>query len=136
MTCHFFLSDICFPVYGTTLSLLFHKPDSHVYCLHGLIKLLFCDNVDISTMQHNIFYPMLIPYLHIICQSQHFVMFFLLNYITWSAVRSSDYESKEPGFKPSCCRFEALAISFAPHGISCLNEHLVVDICERVVFVL
>ena len=39
-------------------------------------------------------------------------------------------QSREPGFESSCCRFEALTISFTPHchsSLSCINEHLVTD---------
>ena len=37
------------------------------------------------------------------------------------AVRMSSSKSREPGFKSSCCRFEALAISFIPCCHSSLN---------------
>ena len=41
------------------------------------------------------------------------------------AVRTSDSQSREPGFESSCCRFEDWAISFTPRCFSSVfvNEH-------------
>ena len=47
------------------------------------------------------------------------------------AVTTSGTQSRQPGFESSCCRFEALAISFIPrcHGsLSCINGYLATDI--------
>ena len=46
-------------------------------------------------------------------------------------VRTSRSQSREPWFEISCCRFEALAISFIPRchsSLSCINEYLASDI--------
>ena len=46
------------------------------------------------------------------------------------AVRMSGSQSREPWFESSCCRFEALEISFIPRchiSFSCINEYLATD---------
>ena len=45
-------------------------------------------------------------------------------------VRTSGSHSRQPGFESSCCRFEALEISFIPRGhssLSCINEYLATE---------
>ena len=41
-------------------------------------------------------------------------------------VITSDYQSRESGFESSCCRFEALAISFIP-SCHAIDEYLAID---------
>ena len=45
-------------------------------------------------------------------------------------VRTSDYESRGPGFKLSCCIFEAMAITFTPccrSSLGRINKYLAVS---------
>ena len=53
------------------------------------------------------------------------------------AVRTSGPQSREPGFKSSCCRFEALAILFIPCSVSGIEKYLATDrwISEQIDFV-
>ena len=44
-------------------------------------------------------------------------------------VRTSDFQSREPGLNP-CCHFKVLAISSIPRchsSLSCINEYLATD---------
>ena len=46
------------------------------------------------------------------------------------AVRTSDSQSREPGFESSYRRFEALAVSFILRclsSLSCINEYMATD---------
>ena len=48
---------------------------------------------------------------------------------TWLMVRTSDSQSREPGFESSCCHFETWAILFTLRwfsSINCLNEYLAI----------
>ena len=47
-----------------------------------------------------------------------------------AVVRTSDSQSRESGFKSSCCRLETSVISFTPRCstlLSCINEYLDID---------
>ena len=47
-----------------------------------------------------------------------------------AVVRTLDSQSREPGFESSCCRFEALAISFIPRchsSLNCIDEYLATE---------